>query len=119
MHSTQAPRAKRPVRKQTRDQKQQCVGGQQIIRQRVHRSERDNDADQSNHGQANADHRGRDSKDVDANVLFQVAVCTAFRLRFSLHRPVLRLGAKATVQRIARLIEELKAALTKTAFEIH
>ena len=34
-------------------------------------------------------------------------------------RPVFRLLAKVTVQRIARLIEELKGALTKTAFEIH
>jgi hypothetical protein len=34
-------------------------------------------------------------------------------------RPVLRLVAKATVQRIAWLIEELKGALTKTAFEIN
>jgi hypothetical protein len=65
MHSAQAPRAKRPVRKQTRDQ--QCVGGEQIVRQRVRGSERDNNADQSNNGQANADHGGRDRENMDAN----------------------------------------------------
>jgi hypothetical protein len=56
---------------------------------------------------------------VDANVLLEVIVRRALRLRFFFHAITLRLIAKATVQRIARLIEELKGALTKTAFEIH
>jgi hypothetical protein len=34
-------------------------------------------------------------------------------------RSLFRLIAKATVQRTARLVEELKGALTITAFEIH
>ena len=85
MHSTQASRAKGPIRKQTRDQKQQGVGGQEIICQRVGGSKRDNDADQSNNGQANADHCGRDSEDVNANVLFEMAVCAAPGLLFSFH----------------------------------
>jgi hypothetical protein len=85
MHSTQASRAKGPVRKQTRDQKQQGVGGQEIVCQHVGGSQRDNDADQSDNGQANADHCGRDSEDVNANVLLEVAVCAAPRLLFSFH----------------------------------
>ena len=85
MHSTQASGAKGPVRKQTRNQKQQCVGGQEIVCQRVGGSKCDNDADQSDNGQANADHCGRDSEDVNANVLLQVAGCAAPRLLFSFH----------------------------------
>ena len=85
MHSAQASRAQGPVRKQTRDQKQQRVGSQEIICQRIRGSKRDNDADQSNNGQANADHCGRDSEDVNANVLLEVAVCAALRLLFSFH----------------------------------
>ena len=85
MHSTQASRAQGPVRKQTRDQKQQCVGSQQIVCQRIRDSKRDNDADQSNNGQVNADHCGRDSEDVNANILLEVAVCVALRLLFSFH----------------------------------
>jgi hypothetical protein len=82
------PRAQRQIRKQTRDQKQQCGGGEQIIRRRVRGPERDNNTDQSNNGQANADHRRRDSEDVDANVLLELAVCTALRFCFSFHETI-------------------------------
>ena len=85
MHSAQTTRAKRPVRKQRRDQKEQCVGSEEIVRQRICGSERDKNADYANNGQANADHRGRDSEDVDANVLLEVIVRPALRLRFSFH----------------------------------
>ena len=85
MHSAQTMRSKRPVRKQTRDQKEQCVGSEEIVGQRIRGSQRDNNANQSNNGQANADHRGRDGEDVDANVMLKVVVCCAFQMRFSFH----------------------------------
>jgi len=56
MHSPRAPGAKRPVRKQARNQEQQCVSGQQVIRQSVRTSKCNDNADQSDHSQTNADH---------------------------------------------------------------
>ncbi len=110
MHSVQASRAQGPVRKQTRDQKQQCVAGQEIVCQRIRGSKRDNDADQSNNGQANADHCGRDSEDVNANVLPEVAVCATLRVLFSFIRQYLDWLLKRLF-RIARLILSLALAL--------
>lgn len=56
MHPFQAARAERPVGKKTGGQKQQSVRRQQIIRQRVRYPEGDDHADESDNGQANADH---------------------------------------------------------------
>jgi hypothetical protein len=119
MHSAQASRAQRPVRKQTRDQKQQCVDSQQIICQRVGRSKRDNDADQSNNGQATptiADETVKMWMQMSCSRWLFASRCGCVS---PFMRSLLSLVAKATVQRIAWLIEELKGALTKTAFEIH
>jgi len=46
---------------------------------------RDDNADQSNDGQANTDHRRRNGEDVNANILLEVAVCVAPPLPFSFH----------------------------------
>ena len=117
MHSAQRARTQRPIRKQTGNQKQKCVSGQKVIRQRVGSSKRNDNPDQSNHGQTNAYHGGRDGENVDADILLQMRV--AVPVRFSFHgEPVIRPIAKPTVQTITALIGNPQD-VTGVAFEIH
>ncbi len=62
----------RPIRKQAGNQKQQCVSGQKIIRQRVCPSKCNDHTNQSDDSQTNAHHGGGDCEDVDADILLQM-----------------------------------------------
>jgi hypothetical protein len=85
MHSVQRPRPQSPVRKQARDQKQQCVSRQKVISQGVRGSKCNDNTNQSDHGQANAHHRRGDSENMDADILLQMRVWMAVPVSFSSH----------------------------------
>ena len=85
MHSAQRARTQRPIRKQTGNQKQKCVSGQKIIRQRVRTSKCNDDTNQSDDSQTNPHHGGGDGENVDADILLQMRAWVAVPVRFSFH----------------------------------
>ena len=119
MHSAHGPGTQRPVRKQAGNQKQQCVSGQKIIRQRFRTSKCNDDTNQSDDSQTNAHHGGGDGENVDADILLQMRAWVARAGSFLLSwRPVIRPPAKPTVQTITALIGNPQD-VTGVAFEIH
>jgi len=63
--------------------KNSCNPG--LIRDRVGASECDDDANEAYHSQTNANHRGRNGKNVDTNILLEAVVLILLALRLFLH----------------------------------
>ena len=78
-------RTQRPVRKQTGNQKQKCVAGEKIIRQRIRTSKCNDHTNQSDDSQTNAHHGGGDCENVDADILLQIRARVSVPVRFSFH----------------------------------
>ena len=72
MHAHTGAGSQGRVGNEAGDEKEKSVSGQQIIRQRVHFSQGDHDADQSDDGQTDADHGGGYAENMDTDIFLEV-----------------------------------------------